>query len=169
MSQLNQEPHTPWYKEPWMILVLGLPVMSVIGGMTMLTVAINGKDTLVRDNYYKDGLAINQELAWDQKAINLDLSGNITVTASQLELSLNTPKSANPQVLKLSLSHPTLEQKDQEFLLQEFKPGQYLSPVEVLPEGRYYLDLSSPVQGWRIRSQVIFTSGQAVSFASNTP
>lgn len=166
MSLVKQEPHTPWYKEPWMLLVLGLPVLSVIGGMTMLTVAINGQDTLVRDNYYKDGLAYNQELAWDQKALNLDLSGKLTFTEQQLELSLNTPKSHKPQTLHLSLSHPTLKHKDQEFMLQEFKPGQYLSPIETLPEGRYYLELSSQTQGWRIHTQVEITPDAAANFAA---
>ena len=166
MSQLNQEPLTPWYKEPWMILVIGLPVLSVMGGIAMVTVAVNGRDTLVRENYYKDGLAINQELAWNTKAANLDLTGELTFNEKQLSLTLNTPKSIQPLNLNLSLNHPTQAHKDQVYLLERFKPGQYLSPVNELPSGRYYLEISSNEQSWRISMPVVLNADTPVAISS---
>jgi hypothetical protein len=140
--------------------------MSVIGGIAMITVAVNGRDTLVSENYYKDGLAINQELAWNTKAANLDLSGELSFNDKELSLTLKTPKSTQPLNLKLSLSHPTQAHKDQQYLLQKFKPGQYLSPVNELPSGRYYLEIASQEEQWRISMQVDLNAGTPVAITS---
>ena len=58
---LNQgEEFTPFYKEPLVLLLVVPPIAAIIWGMVMLTLAFNGKDSLVSDSYYKEGVSYTE-------------------------------------------------------------------------------------------------------------
>ena len=40
-------PNRPWYSEPMVWLVIGIPLAAVIGGLVTLGLAIRGGDTVV--------------------------------------------------------------------------------------------------------------------------
>ncbi len=40
-------PNRPWYREPMVWLVIGIPLAAVIGGLVTLGLAIRGGDTVV--------------------------------------------------------------------------------------------------------------------------
>ena len=46
------------------------PAVAVVCGAVMLWLAITSYDGLVSDDYYKEGLAINQVLRRDKRAAN---------------------------------------------------------------------------------------------------
>ena len=48
---MTSEKHTPWYKEPMMLIVAGVPVIAVIWGGVMLSLALDSKDSLVSNSY----------------------------------------------------------------------------------------------------------------------
>jgi hypothetical protein len=58
----------PWYRQFWPWFLIALPATSVVAGLTTLAIAIRNQDSLVRDDWYKDGKAINQSLARDAEA-----------------------------------------------------------------------------------------------------
>lgn len=64
MDQLLQVPKQPdlWYREPWLLLVLGGPLLVVLACVATIWLAYNGADPVVDKNYYQSGLRINQEL-----------------------------------------------------------------------------------------------------------
>ena len=72
MNTTKQE-HRPWHKEPMMLLVIGLPLISVCWGMVMLYLAINTQDSLVNDSYYKDGVNYTEDLKHDEQAKRLQI------------------------------------------------------------------------------------------------
>ena len=47
----------------WPAFIVALPATTVVAGISTLIIANNVKDSPVSDNYYKEGLAINQELS----------------------------------------------------------------------------------------------------------
>ncbi len=154
----------PWYKEPYVWMLIGIPLSSVIFGAFFITKAMTTKDTLVRDNYYKDGLAINQEMKWDQEAKNLGLhfevsvNGN-TATAKQLMSRLDAPT-----IIQLKFSHPTLKDKDLDVLLQRGEDNKtFTGFIDDFAPSRYYLQLESPEQSWRIRQEVFLESGRTLN------
>lgn len=153
MTNNEQETSAPWYKEPWMLFIVGAPALSVVVGLSMLVLATVGRDTLVRDNYYKDGLAINQELGFDSKALELGLSAELSVddVSGSIAVQLLGADTA-PAQLTLMFLHPTIEARDQQVSLHQIKAGYYAGNIESTLQGRYHIQLSSDEQQWRLKA-----------------
>lgn len=149
----------PWYKQFWPWLLIAIPGSSVITGTIMLTVAFNGKDTLVRDEWYKDGMAINQRMEKRNKAKDAGISAVASFDKEEniVTLRLNNVPSQQDQELALELIHPTLEQRDIKAPLFRTPDNRYFAKLPVTPSGFYYTLLSSQQGGWEIESQVHFT------------
>ncbi|MGB5604303.1 MAG: FixH family protein, partial [Gammaproteobacteria bacterium] len=69
----------PWYTYKIVWLVIAIPAASVFAGMFMIYLAVNTDDGLVVDDYYKEGMAINQSLLRDKTATKLGLSAQLRV------------------------------------------------------------------------------------------
>src|SRR5690348_1011427 len=78
----------PWYKEPWPWFLMFGPFVVVVAGFTTAWLAIRSNDGLVADDYYKQGLAINQQLQRDHKAGELGLHGDLMRSGLQLRVVL---------------------------------------------------------------------------------
>jgi len=159
----------PWFKQPWLWFVLSVPITSVILSSIMVTVAVVGRDSLVSDNYYKDGMAINQTIEQDQFADQLNLRPIINVDNSTITLELKTDqlktehldseplsKDLKQPFLTLKLLHPTVSDKDIILKLLPTPSGLYIAELPTAIEGRRYLDLYAYDKSWRIREEVIF-------------
>ena len=54
-QQQNQPSPRPWYKEPWVWGIMAGPAIVVVAGFITLGYALHVKDSLVTDDYYKEG------------------------------------------------------------------------------------------------------------------
>ena len=68
---------TPWYKERWTWLLMLMPATAIVAGSITLWLAIKSFDGLVADDYYKQGLAINQTLAKANVAQDMGLVAHV--------------------------------------------------------------------------------------------
>jgi len=153
----------PWYKEPYVWMLIGFPLSSVIVGIFFITTAVVNKDTLVRDNYYKDGLAYNSEVQWDKKAVEMDIRLELKVTGNDLSIQIVNSRLNPPTTLKVSLGHPTIPEKDRVSLLQLKENNSFLGFVEKMEDGRYYLLVECPEQEWRIRKDIQVKNGATLA------
>jgi len=153
-----------WYKEPYVWMLIAFPLSSIIVCSILLTYSINTKDTLVRDNYYKDGMAMNQEFKWDNKARNMDIRVAFTVKDNIATLDILNSRLDMPSTLLLKFSHPTLQGKDRDSLLQ-LKPGSkaYQGFIDSVQDGKYYIQVECLEQSWRIRGEVYVINGETHS------
>lgn len=136
-------------------MLIGIPFSSIIMGTVLITQAVTTKDSLVRDSYYKDGLAINQEMLWDKKAKEINLQLELSITNNKATLTHKLSRLDPPSVIQLNLSHPTLENRDVDAVLQrQIGSNVFTGFIEDFAPGRYYLQLESPEQQWRIRKEV---------------
>jgi len=155
-STINTEASNPWYKQPWLWFVLSVPIASVILSSIMVTVAVVGKDSLVSDNYYKDGMAINQTIEQDQLAAELGLAPLISVNKQEVRLELQAATTLPAQsFLTLKLLHPTVSDEDVIIKLLPSGNGLFLGELPHAIEGRRYLDLYAFDNSWRIREELI--------------
>jgi len=118
---------TPWYRQFWPWFVFGLPASVVVAGLVTVWIAANNADSVVADDYYKEGLAINEELDKERRAETLNLHASLLYQDQALEVTLTGD--ARPIALSLMLSHPMDANYDQSLQLAQINPGQYRSPV----------------------------------------
>jgi hypothetical protein len=159
-EQTEQTDVRPWYKEPFVWMLIGVPMSSVIVGSFFIYLAASTKDTLVRDNYYKDGLAINQELKWDKKAGKLDIKLSVLINDNTATIKLLSSRQIPPNTLSLKLSHPTLKERDRDSLLQLQENGEFKGFIDSFDDSRYYLMVESNEQQWRVRKNLKVIHGE---------
>lgn len=160
---LNQsEEITPFYKEPMVLLLIVPPIAAVIWGMVMLSLAFNGKDSLVSDSYYKEGVSYTESEALIKNARALGVSSEITFSDDGVELFLKGDFDMEPHSLQLQLIHPTLEERDLTVFMQRIGPGQYAGVLEHEIDDRRHIWLASLEQQWRIKTTDTVYSGKDV-------
>lgn len=153
----------PWYRQFWPWFLIAIPAMSVVSGLTMLTVAVRGADQMVVDDYYKHGLAINENIALDHYASERGLEATVRFDLETGEVFVESLRGDYPwpEALQLKLLHPMAEELDQTLILRHFEGG-YRADLEALPRHRYYLRLS-PVELaaspglWRLNGELDFS------------
>lgn len=110
----------PWYKQFWPWFVFGLPAITVVAGIITVVIAVKHADSLVADDYYKEGLAINVNLKKEQLAaqLGLDLDFAIDKQQQRIIVKLDNPQEISlPEMLQLRLIHPVDKKLDQQFPL----------------------------------------------------
>jgi hypothetical protein len=94
-----------WYKEPWMLLVLGGPVIVVIAAIITGIIAWKGADNVVSKDYYKQGVNINKNLYRDAKASEYNMLGTAQFDRSNGKITLRLEgKTTLPAELTFSIT-----------------------------------------------------------------
>ncbi|MGE8320033.1 MAG: FixH family protein [Comamonas sp.] len=68
-TQPAPEAGKPWWKFLSVWLLLSGPALVVVAGVATAWIAARGQDPVIDDNYYQNGLNINQRLAQPQKSL----------------------------------------------------------------------------------------------------
>lgn len=71
VSQLTSAPATskPWWKYVSVWLLFSGPAVVVVAALVTAWIAVHGQDPVIDENYYQNGLNINQQLAHPQKSL----------------------------------------------------------------------------------------------------
>ena len=151
MNQLAR----PWYREPFVWLLIGFPLTSVVVGITLYVIAAQNQDGLVQDDYYKKGKEINLTLARDQAAIQAGLHGSLQLDAAsqQVLVELAAKNTGQlPQEITLRWLHATRAGFDRMQTLQRNTHGRYSAEFPDLAPGHWYLQLEA--QNWRVQGSL---------------
>ena len=151
MPQYAAEKIRPWYRQAWPWFLISLPASAVAGGIITLMLAVNSPNALVVDDYYKEGLAINQEKHRLATADEMGMTGLLRSDGKQLTLSLTSQPAVTEQMLSLNITHSTRAELDRELTLQRLPDGRYATDTPpVLPAGNWYLHLQPNDASWQI-------------------
>lgn len=155
----------PWYRQFWPWFLMALPGSVVIAGLTTVYIAFNGADTLVNDNYYRDGLAINQSLEQDHLATAMGLSAELRLDSDSGEFFVTLIGSeVGAHKLLLQLLHPTDGTRDRDLSMSLMSPNHYRVDLERNLQHRYYLRLAPlPEREWRLSGEINFSDSQQVT------
>ena len=173
-SELANRAERPWFQQPFVWMVIGIPLSSVIVGMVMLWLSIVSFDGMVSDDYYKQGLQINRVLDRERAALAARLSGTFTLRETDSRLLLQSADSTFqlPSQVDVQLSYATSAGQDVAFTMTHsaaFASGEYHGPALNLPQGRWYVYISSDsIDGatvdrdaWRLNG-ILSTPGDGV-------
>lgn len=174
----------PWYRYGWPWFLMSFPAMAVVLGFHLLYLAMNTNNSLVVDDYYKQGKGINQRIERDRVARLIGVSAQIEGGQEGLIVQLSFRNEKNSSFsgnisdvvpLDLALVHVTLDTEDLFTELQPIGNHRYIARELKLPtEGRWRLHLQ-PQQGpaqtgevtgadWRLVSPVVtFKPGEMLN------
>lgn len=155
-----------WSTEPMFYLVAGIPFVAVIWGFIMLSMAINTRDSLVSDSYYKDGRSFTENQDLDNTAKRLAIKANVRFTTDDIYLDIISTLDNPPATLRLEKIHPTLQEYDADTLLQRLPTGQYVGLNDIELPQRRHLWLSSAEQGWRVRLTQFIEADESYTFSA---
>lgn len=149
----NADVEKPWYRQFWPWFLIALPATAVVAGLTTLTIAILNQDSLVQDDWYKDGKAINQSFARDNLATSLALTADLRLDDVTGEVQVRVSGKNGflpPASLMLVFSHPTQAHLDQTVALTRRADGHYQGVLQQGLKGSYYIELGNTE--WRLRN-----------------
>ena len=141
------------------------PAAVVVAGAVTIWLALNSNDGLVADDYYRQGLAINQLLARDREAARLGLRASVRTTTSGAVEATLTGGNVFPRTLMLTLVHPTRAGEDRSLPLLRVGPGLYRSQGESLPNGRRNAVLEDEAGTWRLTGEWTLLSDRPLELA----
>lgn len=147
---------TPWYRQFWPWFLVALPAASVVFGVATLVVAVRHADSLVRDDWYEAGLAVNRDLALERAAARRGLAATLLPSAGALEVRLRGDALDPDTQLVLRLAHPTDAARDQTLALRAGGDGTYRAPLAEPLRGPWYAALAPAGGGWRLAARVDF-------------
>ncbi|MDH4096645.1 MAG: FixH family protein [Betaproteobacteria bacterium] len=137
---------TPWYRERWTWIVMAPPTAAVLAGLATWWIAASGADSLVADDYYKQGLAINKVIAREERARALGLRAELELGQGRIRVRL---EGAAPEALFVHLAHRTRAGYDQRLRLA--RAGEfYEAELAPLAPGGWRVLIEDPRSSWRI-------------------
>lgn len=161
---MKQSDTTPWYKQFWPWFLITIPVISMILSITMLNLALNTEDSLVIDDYYKEGRGINLELTKVKEAKVQGISTRITFNNKRVSLEFNTGAPQSAQALQLFFYHPTLQNKDFSLLLTQNANRAYTGVSKQDLTGKWTITLTPMDEKWKIVKDITLPREQGFEF-----
>lgn len=160
--KLNTQRQQPWYKEPWPWLLAAGPAVVVIAGFITLYLAITRGDSVVKDDYYKDGkhfeLATGRDAAAQQRQIRAQILLNDSGDRARVLVNGDVDPTVPLQLLWI---HPTQEARDQTVPLTPLDSAAdnqnsvrlYEAAFQPLPHSEHwYVRIEDTQQQWRVQS-----------------
>ena len=154
-TQASSDTPRPWFREPWVWLIIALPASAVLGGIVTIWIAVVTDDGLVQDNYYKYGMEINKTLDRDKAALRYNLVADVKISEAQnnIQISLDAnDQFISPSSIKLSFLHPTIKGQDQILVFQSTGKDIYAGLLPSLRQGNWYLQIEA--DDWRLLEDI---------------
>ncbi|HSG90676.1 MAG TPA: FixH family protein [Pseudomonadales bacterium] len=148
----------PWYRHGWVWALIAIPASSVAVGIVMIVAAVSSPGDLVRDDYYRAGLAINQDLTAARRAAALGLEASLTDRGSA-GLLLRVQAAPDAAIdfpdadLTVLLQHPTLAERDMELTMTAVAVGRWAVTVPRF-DGVRGLRVRHPQAGWLLQTEL---------------
>ena len=143
----------PWYLQFWPWFIIFFPASAVVAGIITVIIAFENADSLVVDDYYKAGLAINGQFKKQQNAVSYGYSAVLRrMPNNWLYLKFDTAV-PDESVLLLNWIHPGDSKKDFSVELKRQLDGSYQAKTTQSLDGRWYLRVSANGD-WLIKSEI---------------
>ncbi len=154
----------PWYKYFWPWFLIAVPTSSFIVGYFVIYFATNTEDSLVVDDYYKEGKAINASMAKVEVARRQRIMTDLTINDGAIAVEFHSGIPANGNALKLNFYHVTLQNKDFSILLTRDANGVYRGFTEQDTSGKWKVSLTPLDEKWKVQQTIGLPRDGAIRF-----
>jgi len=146
---MNDFSKVAWYKQRWPWIVMSGPAVVVVAGIGTAIIAASTNDTLVTEDYYRQGLTINRVLTRERHAAEIGLAARLSFDGQRVvaELPGSAPKSSE---LRLSFAHPARAADDETIVLRPAEEGRYVGAMKSNPAGVVRIVLEDREGAWRL-------------------
>jgi hypothetical protein len=173
---------TPWYRQGWPWFLIAVPATAVIGGLVTFYLAASGWDGPVAQDYYKQGLAVNAEIARASRADELGVAARVALkglaVGDRVRVEVTAQHPLPPEAaLRLRLVHPGRRDEDRTAMLSLIETagdrrsavfvGEWSSgPQDTVPTQAVAWQAVVETRDWRLDDG--FTAGGAGEFTLRT-
>ncbi len=153
-----------WYQEPWMWLVVGIPMATVIAGLSTVWIALHQADSPVVSDYYRQGLAVNERIESRRQAQKLGITAVIVFSEGRTQMRLHAP--VQPNSIDMLLAHPTDKMRDHKMTLHYDAQSQLFVGPAIKATGRYYAQITAPGKDWLLSQEVFVSPGEPIKLTA---
>ena len=159
-----------WSREPWPWLLASGPFLVVIASFVSAWFAVKSSDGLVSEDYYREGLAVQETLSRSEKATSLGLIAHLRITSDSLNVALTTKAKgfALPAALRVTVSHPTRAGLDQTVLIPLVGTG-YSSKFRLPAAGHWLSMVEDDQKAWRVLGSVVLPVSGEITLGELAP
>lgn len=153
-----------WYKQFWPWFLIAVPLCSMILSFNMLRFAYNGEDSMVVDDYYKQGKSINLSLEKVKKAKALSIQTELSISGEQITLKFTRGQPQIGTALRLAFYHVTQQHKDQAYDLFKDASGVYRATAQHDLTGKWRVTLQPHDSEWKVQQTLSLPQARAIPF-----
>ena len=156
-----QRDSKPWYKQLWPWLLIAVPVFTALKGVHTVYIMQQNSPDLVIDDYYKEGRAINMQLAKYREAELRNLQASVLIAGNRaiVRFEKNTVLEG---AVHLDFYHPTLARQD--FALDAERSGEllYVATLPTSITGKWQLVVTDASSEWKLRANLALPSADEI-------
>ena len=146
----------PWYKQFWPWFLIILPMTVVVWTIITVIVFSNNSVSLVTEDYYKKGKAINIDISKINVARDLELSATVSSENNDVVIRFNKGQLKHYPAITALFAHRTLPDRDFTKLLTSDAGGQYRLTLDKSLQGPWFIELTPHDEQWLIQGRVTF-------------
>ena len=137
---------------PYVALVVAIPMSAVAMGAVLVPLSLMHADALVKDDYYKAGLAIAKDLKRDQEAKARKLSGQVKLDLENNYVRVDLAGNPGSDNLMLWLRHSTRPDLDRKVTLSALGASSWDATIDLIPSaGKWHIEVGT--QRWRVMAE----------------
>lgn len=144
----------PFWREPAMWLVIGLPLASVVAGVGLVVTAVrSGGADVVTDDVRRVAQIQTADLGPDERAAQLGLSAVVSLHEGYVDVIPTTGEFVRNAPLRLTLAHPAQAAEDRHVDLLPGSLG-WRAQADVDGSHDWLLQLAPADGHWRLRARL---------------
>lgn len=146
----------PWYREPMVFLVFGLPLTVVVASLITLSLAISaGASDSTRESVSRVGKGQTADIAPDRLAARLGLTARLERAPDSEAIRVELAGVAiDANQLRLLLTHPISADQDAEAILVRSGASQFSGRLQATSGHAWNLQLQSLDGDWRLQGRL---------------
>lgn len=125
------------------------PFAVVVAGIATIWIALSNADSLVAEDYYRQGLGINRVIDRERAAARRGIAARLAPGERELALQLSGDAGA-PAAVFAGFAHATRAGFDVRLRLARQPDGSYRGAMPALTPGRWRVTVEDPQSTWRL-------------------